>query len=374
MSMELGLGEALALLGVIHGFFLGLVLWTQARGHRTANRILAALVGLYSLHLLHIVLYWTRALAEVPHVWGFVWFFPYLYGPLLYLYVRALTEASFRLRRGFAVHFLPFVVCLLVFTRFYLLPAEVKRRLLESTYDSVSGSANPVVLTFWALQFVHFVCYLVASLRRLGESAGSEQQTLWLRRLFAAFALSFSCWFLYGIALTFGVSYSRGIDTAATMAMTVSIYGVGYTALRVPELFVGELLRLRRGRYEGSTLTEAAISEYRERLVAVMESNRPHVDANLRLLDLASLLEVPPYQLSQVINQGFGLRFNDFVNRYRVEEAKRLLSDPARRDESLLSLAFEAGFNNKTSFNQAFKKYTRMTPSRYREEISRQEA
>jgi AraC-like DNA-binding protein len=110
----------------------------------------------------------------------------------------------------------------------------------------------------------------------------------------------------------------------------------------------------------------------RKRLVAVMESSRPHVDASLRLPDLAGLVEVPPYQLSQVLNQGFGLRFNDFVNRYRVEEAIRLLSDPARNDESLLSLAFEAGFNNKTSFNQAFKKYTRTTPSRYRAELSRQ--
>lgn len=372
MAMRFGFWEVLSLVGVIHGFFLGVVLWTQARGNLVANRILAALVVLYSFHLLHIVLYWTRGLGLAPHFWGSVWFFPYLYGALLYLYVRALLEPSFRLRGRHLAHFIPFFGCLVLFFRFYSLPAEVKRRLLEASYDSPSGPGNPFVLAVWGLQFVHFVCYLAASYRRLADGSGDALQSRWLRHLFAAFAAGFCCWFLYGMALSFGVSYSRVIDYAATLAMTVSIYAVGYTALRVPELFVGELRRLRLGKYDGSALTEAKISEYQERLVRVMESTRSYVEADLRLPDLAGLLEVPPHQLSQVLNQGFGMRFSDFVNRYRVEEAKRLMSDPARKHESLLSLAFEAGFGNKTTFNQAFKKYTRMTPSRYREQISRQ--
>jgi AraC-like DNA-binding protein len=86
----------------------------------------------------------------------------------------------------------------------------------------------------------------------------------------------------------------------------------------------------------------------------------------LRLTDLAALVGLHAHELSQVINQSFAQSYNDFVNRYRVEEAKRLLSDPAREADSLLTLAFEAGFNNKTSFNEAFKKHAGMTPSRFR--------
>lgn len=371
-TLDFGFWEVLALLGVVQGVFLGLVLWTHSRGNRQANRLLGSLLLLYSLHLLHIVLYWSYALLWMPHLWGVAWFLPYLYGVLLYLYSRALLDPEFELRKGQIVHFLPFLLCTLAFSRFYLLPAETKRHLLEASYALAGTTPNLFVLVVWALQFVHFLVYALASLRQLGTIPADEMRSRWLRRLFAAFAVSFCCWFLYGFSVSFGVPYSRGIDVAATLAMTASIYAIGYGALRAPELFVGEVGRLGRGKYEGSPLTEEQIGQYRERVVAVMKSTRPHVDSGLRLPDLADLVDVPPHQLSQVLNQGFGQRFNDFVNRYRVEEAKRLLSDPARRDESLLSLAFEAGFNNKTSFNQAFKKYTRMTPSRYRAEVSRQ--
>lgn len=370
--MELGLWEVLSLLGVAQGVFLGSVLWTHSRGNRRANRLLSSLVVLFSLHLLHIALYWSHALERAPHLWGTAWFLPYLYGPLLYLYTVTLLEPEIELGRADVLHFLPFFLCTVAFSRFYLLSADRKRSLLEMSYGSTGGASNSLMLAVWGLQFVHFVLYAFASLRRLRSTPGDSLRSRWLLRLLAAFAASFCCWFLYGFAVSFGLPYSRGIDVAATLAMTVSIYAIGYAALRAPELFVGDVGRLGRGKYEGSALTDELIGKYRQRLVAVMESARPHVDASLRLSDLANLVEMPPHQLSQVLNQGFGQRFTDFVNRYRVEEAKRLLLDPARAEESLLSLAYEAGFNNKTSFNQAFKKHTRTTPSRYRAEVSRQ--
>lgn len=364
MTDPYGFWEALGLVGAVHGFFLAIVLWTLPRGNRSANRLLAPLVALYSIHLLHIVLYWTRELDALVHFWGTPWLFPYLYGPLLYFYVRALTEPRFRLAPRSAAHAVPFALAVLAFSRFYLLDAELKRRLLEASYLSTTQGSNPFVLAVWSLQFVHFTCYFVASLGRVG-AAPTAAELRWARRLLVAFASSFSCWFAYGVAVSLGVAYSRAIDVAATMAMTVSIYGVGYTALREPEVFVGELRR-PRGKYESSPLSGGELSELRGRLVDLMTRERPYRNVDLRLADLAGLVGVTPHELSQILNQGFGERFNDFVNRYRVEDAKRLLRDPGLRGESLLKLAYEAGFNNKTSFNQAFKKQTRMTPSRYR--------
>ena len=153
--------------------------------------------------------------------------------------------------------------------------------------------------------------------------------------------------------------------------MTATIYAIGYTALREPEIFVGELVRQKgstgsKGRYERSSLGPAEVEEHAARLLEVMDEAKPHREASLRLDDLAALVNLHPHLLSQVINQRFEQNFNDFVNRYRVEEAKRLLSDPRRVGDSLLSLAFEAGFNNKTSFNEAFKKHAGVTPSQFR--------
>jgi AraC-like DNA-binding protein len=357
-----GFWEVVSLLGVLQGAFLASVLWTHARGNRTANRLLALLLFFFTLHLLHIVLYWTRSLGAAPHFFGVPWFFPYLYGPLLFLYARSLGASSGTLRLRDHLHALPFLVVALAFCRFYLLSSEVKLRILEASYER-AGAASGLVLAVFAIQFVHFLGYMVATLR---GTAGGDSQNRWAKRLLLGFAATFVSWFAYGLAVTLGLPYSRAIDIGVTLAMTATIYAIGYKALREPEIFLGDLRKRERGRYERPPLGPSEVEEQRGRLLAMMEVTKPYTDASLRLTDLAALVGLHAHELSQVINQSFAQSYNDFVNRYRVEEAKRLLSDPAREADSLLTLAFEAGFNNKTSFNEAFKKHTGMTPSRFR--------
>ncbi|HEY7698852.1 MAG TPA: helix-turn-helix domain-containing protein [Vicinamibacteria bacterium] len=356
-----GFWEVFSLLGTVQGAFLASVLWTHARGNRSANRLLALLLFLFTLQLLHIVLYWTRSLAFLPHFFGVPWFFPILYGPLLFLYARSLDPSRRALRPSDFAHALPFLLVLALFARFYLSSSEVKRRILEASYERITP-ASGLVLAVFAFQFLHFLGYMAASLR---ESSGREPRGRWMRRLLLAFAVTFAWWFAYGLAVSLGLPYWRAIDYGATLAMTATIYAIGYTALREPEIFVGELRR-QKGRYERSSLSFSEVEEHRARLLEVMAETKPYTDATLRLTDLAVLVGLPSHQLSQVINQGLDESYNDFVNRYRVEEAKRLLSDPRRGADSLLALAFEAGFNNKTSFNEAFKKHARTTPSRFR--------
>lgn len=356
-----GFWETICLLGVVQGAFLAIVLWTHERGNRTPNRILALLLLLFTVHLLHIVLYWTRSLTALPHLFGAPWLFPYVYGPLLFLYARYVKAPGRPFRRTDAAHGLPFLAALALSGRFYLASAEWKRRILESSYER-TASASGFVLALFTLQFLHFLVYVSLTLR---ETGGDERAHRWTRRLLLGFAATFTVWFVYGLAVSLGLPYWRAIDVGATLAMTATIYAIGYTALREPEIFLGELRR-RRGRYQGSALGVSEVEAHRERLLLLMAEAKPYRDAGLRLADLAALVGLNPHELSQVVNQSFEQNYNDFVNRYRVEEAKRLLSDPSRLDDSLLSLAYEAGFNNKTSFNEAFKKHARTTPSRFR--------
>ena len=73
--------------------------------------------------------------------------------------------------------------------------------------------------------------------------------------------------------------------------------------------------------------------------------------------------------LSQVINEQLGVNFFNFVNQYRVEEFKERLADPSNRNFSLLGIAFDSGFNSKSTFNRIFRNTTGLTPSRYRESL-----
>jgi AraC-like DNA-binding protein len=98
----------------------------------------------------------------------------------------------------------------------------------------------------------------------------------------------------------------------------------------------------------------------------VMESERPYADGELTLQKLAGRLSIPAQHLSQTVNGRLNQSFTDFVNAYRVEDAKRRLTDPRLKHYSVLAIAEEVGFNSKSAFNAVFKKHTGMTPSEFR--------
>ena len=97
-----------------------------------------------------------------------------------------------------------------------------------------------------------------------------------------------------------------------------------------------------------------------------MEEDKLFTDSDLNLQLLAQKLAISPYYLSQIINVKLHKNFFDFINRYRIDEAKKILSQPKNDHYTILSIAYEVGFNNKTSFNAAFKKHTSRTPSQFR--------
>jgi AraC-like DNA-binding protein len=101
-----------------------------------------------------------------------------------------------------------------------------------------------------------------------------------------------------------------------------------------------------------------------------MEKQRPYLDPELSLSALAKELGINRNQLSQSINDGLGENFYDFVNKYRVEEVKRLMADPNKQNYNLLGIAVEAGFKSKSTFNLIFKRFTGLTPTEYKKNIT----
>ena len=98
----------------------------------------------------------------------------------------------------------------------------------------------------------------------------------------------------------------------------------------------------------------------------LMKESRLYSNENLTLKELAVKLSLTPHQLSQLLNDKLNTNFSTYINRYRISEAKHiLLQEP---DRTVLSIAFDVGFNNKSSFYEAFSKFTGKSPQRYRKE------
>ena len=158
----------------------------------------------------------------------------------------------------------------------------------------------------------------------------------------------------------------------------VTVFTIAYFSLRQKEIFpvaeekVNDIIAATSEPNTPDTahekkkiLSDSDLISLKKQLGNIMRTKEPYLDSDLNLVKLASLLNVTPHQLSYIINTGFGENFFRFVNRYRVEKAKKLLlkNNPS---QTMLGIAFDAGFNSKTAFNTTFKKLTGMTPSEYK--------
>jgi len=147
-----------------------------------------------------------------------------------------------------------------------------------------------------------------------------------------------------------------------------AIYSKG---LRQPEVFQGitkEAVHLSKDietKYKTSKLTEEAADGYADLLKDFMVNEKPFLEYELSLEELATKTGIPQRYLSQVVNERYEKNFFDFVNSFRIEEAKRLLSDKTL-DLRISEVMYDSGFNSKSTFNAVFKKSLGKTPSEYR--------
>ena len=128
--------------------------------------------------------------------------------------------------------------------------------------------------------------------------------------------------------------------------------------------------RKQSGKYRTSTLDPERAEEIVPRLRSLMEEDKIFLDPDLTLKDLAQRLRIHSNHLSRIINERFEMGYNDYVNRYRIEEAKRKLADPAEMKKGISEILIETGFYSKSVFNTAFKRFTGITPSQYRRKQS----
>jgi AraC-like DNA-binding protein len=178
--------------------------------------------------------------------------------------------------------------------------------------------------------------------------------------------------FLWFNELFFGITI---IKTLAPFGYLVAVYFIGYFSLRQQEIFRFERQEVEAIREileedpvstaKTPRLSGEAMATLKEKMQAIMEHDKAFLDQELDLPQLARRMHVSPHDLSYLLNAGFGESFFQFVNRYRVAEAKILLLSPKHRHLNVLGIAYEAGFSSKTTFNTTFKKFTGQSPTQF---------
>ena len=125
-------------------------------------------------------------------------------------------------------------------------------------------------------------------------------------------------------------------------------------------------------KYKTMTLDPERIEGIVQKLHHGMEKDRIYLNPDLSLTGLAQQLHIHQNHLSRIINERFGLNFNDYINKYRIQEICRRFTLPEDKEKTILELMYECGFYSKSVFNTAFKKFTGRTPSEFRKEPAKQ--
>jgi AraC-like DNA-binding protein len=376
MPPTLNLLEIIRLLGAAQAMLLAVALATVRRGRRTRNLLLAALAASISVLIAWTVFNEAGYYLLFPHLLRVNHPFDFVVAQLFYLYVRSLTEERPRLRRRDLLHFVPAALCVLYLAPYYLAGAEYKLGVQQSLeglnwYYARTATAIPLALVY-VLAAVRRVVRHFREARR-GETAVGRHAAAQLR-LLVYFVSGLWVVALLRLALDFyDPAFLTYTNALLPLGATGFVYALAFLALREPQS-LGDTNAAADGaaaatparKYERSALTPERADAFLKRLLDVMESEKPYTDGELTLPRLASRLSVSTHHLSQVINERLNRSFTDFVNSYRVEEAKRRLVDPAVGHYSLLAIAEEVGFNSKSAFNAAFKKQTGITPSEFR--------
>ncbi len=370
MEPSLDIFAILNFLGAIQGGFLAFALFTIKRGNSAANFLLGSLLLGTSIVIININLYYTGYIFSFPHMARIHSPINVLIGPLFFFYVKFLTTRGFRFRKYHGFHIIPFVINIIYLVPFYLQSGDEKIAYLMAVFD-----AYPLE---WyiinGLKRLYNLIYLLLTLRLLikysrkmkSDFFSIERVNLnWLRNLMIMFliVLLISI-FIYLVDFRFETIY------IVPSVLSIIIYIVGYMGLRRPEIFTGVEEKPVQ-KYQRSTLTPEDAEKYLGKLIHLMKAEKPYTDSNLTLQKLARKLEISPPHLSQIINEKLNQNFFDYVNSYRISEVKRLMAKPDRSNDAIMTIAYDAGYNSKSTFNTAFKKHTDgMTPSQYRKKTA----
>ena len=380
MQPRLDIFSVLIFLGVIQGVYLSFFFLVRKAGRNLPNRILGWFLLSISAIILEIFLCRSRIIVEVIHLVDFSEPLNFLIGPLIYLYIFVKLSNADRLRIRQYLHLAPFFFYLLYSILFFVQSPAFKTNAFLSAYHPdlphiptvVFIDPDPLFLKHYVneltllqnLIYIGVSIYLLSKAfkeRHLSFFSGRIHTLSWLRNFVLYWILAFALSFIVKVSFVEDLG-----DYLTASYLAVVVYVVSFSIIK-RSAFFRETVLPQSGKYGKSSLTD----DLRERILAklqqTMTREKPYLDDSLSLPALAKALAVSPHHLSQVLNDSLHQNFFEYIGRFRVEEAKKMLSDRVNINLKMEEVARRVGYLSKSAFNTAFKKQTGMTPSRFRE-------
>jgi len=269
----------------------------------------------------------------------------YVIGPSLWLYSKYLKTGRASILSSDWLHFIPFSV-------FFCL----------SPFIPNDGTSSLFVWFYYGtvLSMFGYAAYALRWTSVVASNSDTEKaisKQRWLKYFLVANLVLVT---IYLIISTDLIPYYSGIALGFSLLIVV----LSIKALRFPDLF-----KVDKAKYSQSNISKEKASDLAKRLEVLIQDEKPYLDPELNLKALSGMLGASSKELSQVINQVYGINYAHFISQYRLAEAKRLLKSAEHQHLSIAAIAYDSGFNSISSFNSQFKKQEAMTAKDYRSNV-----
>lgn len=356
------------ILNVISAFlliFFSIFLLTRRGQTRYSNILLAGFLLINSVPFLFNIIFTLeiKIFSRSPTLFLSFFTLDFLMGPCIYFYIKSLAIRDFTFRKQDWIHLLPVIVF-----QFYLLfsillkqSGNVSRSFIRWEITTAL-LASHIILVIYACKSVLVLRQFTATIKNI-FSYIERVNLSWLRFVLIGFGIIWlmiiaNCLvrIIWGRRIPY---FSDIITVASSMVSTIIIY----FGLTQPKLFSGVETR---SKYLRSNLSFEDAQLYTSKLKEFMKTEKPHLIPSLTINHLSGKLAISPKHLSQVVNEKFHQNFFDFINSYRIEDAKSYLSKRNRNNLNISQILYEVGFNSKAAFNRAFIKHVGVSPREFK--------
>jgi AraC-like DNA-binding protein len=360
--------------------FLAFFLLTVKTKHKTSNVLFAVFLIITAIDTSDPLL---GLLTDRPSNLGMLkTTLAFLQIPVFYLYVLSVCYSDFKFKPKYLIHLLPFLIAnVILLPRFYTVDIASKIDFIINRQTRIELQLTHILFHIQVLIYFVAIFILLRKAKKLylENNAGTSLNSYnWLFQFTVVLTILYVIVIFKNIFKFSDYPYiSEWIKIGILVLQLFIVCWYLFKALNNPGLFrnidsklklVSDII-LEEKKNESETVNEKEYNEELSKLKEYMVEEKPFLNPSLTIQDISDEIKIPVRDLSLLINHQLGQHFFDFINTYRIENAKTILKDPTKNKVTVLEILYEVGFNSKSSFNAAFKKHTGFTPTVYRKQL-----
>lgn len=357
--MKLNYFNLIVLITLFQGIILTGIFLFRKRGNALSNRLFAIIIFIYLINLFTSFArsrYQFISFLDYHKIIYISLQFAYLVGPLLYLFANNLNNASYKISVKFLFHLLPFVIIV----TYALFEVAAKKQFI--IWQSDLYTFNMFAILIQLTIYIYLTIKIVLNKEKSFKKQTKDYNLDWIKIMIIGYIV---IWFVqlnsFAILLLFRkINWCAYTESVYNTIVFILINFIVIIGLINPKLLEFNVKK------KSARLSTQDIHEYSENIISMLKQDKLYRNPELSIAQLSEILKINKRYVSEIINTAFGKSFIDLINEHRIKESISLIKSNTERVCSIKKICYDVGFNSRTAFNYAFKKYTGLSPSEFR--------